>query len=116
MHELSVATSVVETLTRELADHRGRVVSVRLRIGELSGVVPDALRFAWEIACRETRFDGSSLVVENVQVRAWCDACGCDQELPGVTAMLCPVCGEPVSRVITGRELEIHSVEVAENE
>ena len=116
MHELSIAVRVVETLTEDLADHAGDVTSVRLRVGALSGVVPDALRFAWDVACRDTRLDGSTLEIDEVVTRIWCDACGREQTVPGVFRMSCPICGEPASSVVAGRELEILSVEMAEHE
>jgi hydrogenase nickel incorporation protein HypA/HybF len=116
VHELSIATSVVENLTRKLADQPGQVVSVQLRIGVLSGVVPDALRFAWDIVCLETRLEGSQLVIEEVEARILCGFCNAEEALPGPIPMLCPHCGKPVTDIIAGRELEIHSVEVSEDE
>ena len=51
MHELSIANSIVESLTEEMAGTLGRILTVRLDVGVLSGVVPDALEFAWGAAC-----------------------------------------------------------------
>ena len=116
MHELSIAVRVVETLTEDLDGETGSVMSVRLRVGALSGVVPDALRFAWDVACRDSRLDGSALEIDEVAVRIWCDACGREQTIPGVFTMRCPICGETASSVVAGRELEILSVEMAEHE
>ena len=116
MHELSIALRVVETLTEDLADEPGDVTLVRLRVGALSGVVPDALRFAWDAACRDTRVVGSALEIDEVAARIWCDACGCEQTLPGALSMSCPICGKPASKVVAGRELEILSVEMTEHE
>lgn len=116
VHELSIAMRVVETLTEDLGDELGAVKSVRLRVGALSGVVPDALRFAWDAACHDTRLDGATLEIDEVAVRIWCDACGREQTLPGAFSMSCPVCGATASSVVAGRELEILSVEIAEHE
>ena len=116
MHELSIALRVVETLTEELAAERGDVVAVRLRVGALSCVVPDALRLAWEAACQDTRLQGSVLEIEEVAVRLWCDACGREQAIRGAFRMQCPACGKAASRVIAGRELEILSVEISDDE
>jgi hydrogenase nickel incorporation protein HypA/HybF len=114
MHELSITLRVVETLTEELRDEIGDVRLVRLRVGALSGVVPDALRFAWDVACHETRLAGSELHIEQVGVRIWCDVCDREQVLPDVIPMRCPICAAPASRVLSGRELEILSVEMTE--
>lgn len=114
MHELSIALRVVETLTEELSGEAGDVLSVRLRMGVLSGVVPDALRFAWDVACRDTRLQGSQLHVEEVGVSIWCEACERELLLPDVIPLRCPLCAAPASRVLSGRELEILSVEMIE--
>jgi hydrogenase nickel incorporation protein HypA/HybF len=116
VHELSIAMRVVETLTEDVADESGDVTSVRLRVGARSGVVPDALRFAWDVACRDTQLDGSALEIDEVAARIWCDACGREQTVPGAFSLSCPICGQPASRMVAGRELEILSVEMAENE
>jgi hydrogenase nickel incorporation protein HypA/HybF len=116
VHELSIAVRVVETLTEDLADEPGEVKSVRLRVGARSGVVPDALRFAWDVACHNTRLDGSSLEIDEVAARIWCDVCGREHAMPDAFSICCPICSEPASKVVAGRELEILSVEMAENE
>ena len=116
MHELSIATSVVETLSEELATEAGKVVSVKLRVGAMSGVIAEALHFAWDIACSGTRLSGSALEIEDVEARIWCDSCNSEQMLPGKMQLCCPVCSGPATRVIAGYELEIISVEVTQNE
>jgi hydrogenase nickel incorporation protein HypA/HybF len=115
MHELSIASSVVESLTQTLCNEPGQVISVQLRIGALSGVVPDALQFAWDLACENTRLEGSKLVIQHVPAKIWCNSCQSEAILPVVNQMLCPRCGKPTVRIVAGRELEIHSVEVTEN-
>ena len=116
MHELSIAIRVVETLTEDLADEPGNVASVRLRVGALSGVVPDALHFAWDVACRDTRLDGAALEIDEVAAQIWCGACGREQTIPVAYTMRCPICCASASRVVAGCELEILSVEMAEHE
>ncbi len=115
MHELSIALRIVETLTDELADMPGRVDIVRIRVGALSGVVSDALQFAWDVACDESRLSGSSLEIEKVDAVVHCSHCAEDRRLPSLQCMLCPVCGEPAVDVVSGRELEIQSVEITDD-
>ena len=116
MHEMSIAVGIVEGLTEELANEEGEISSVRLRIGALSGVVPEALEFSWDIACRETRLEGSALDIEYIEAGIWCDQCEREQTLPSSNLMLCPVCDTPALQVTAGRELEIHSVEMIDHE
>ena len=73
MHELSVAVQIVETVEAELVPYPGsRVTSVALRIGKLSGVVPEALEFAWPAATEGTPLYGSRLEMQLVDAVAWC--------------------------------------------
>ena len=116
MHELSIAMQVVEALTENLAGESGEVISVRLRVGAFSGVVSDALRFAWDVACQGSRLDGAALEIDEVAVSIWCDACDCEHPLRGAFRMQCPNCGAAASRVVSGRELEILSVEMSNDE
>ncbi|MHC4405767.1 MAG: hydrogenase maturation nickel metallochaperone HypA/HybF [Planctomycetota bacterium] len=90
--ELALLGHEVVKATKDLADEPGDVTSVRLRVGARSGVVPDALRFAWDAACRNTRLDGSVLEIDEVAARIWCDACGREQTVPGAFSLRCPIC------------------------
>ncbi|HLH16875.1 MAG TPA: hydrogenase maturation nickel metallochaperone HypA [Bryobacteraceae bacterium] len=65
MHELSIATSIVEIAAEEGARHAGRISVVYLKLGALAGVARDALLFSWELACRETPLEGARLEIED---------------------------------------------------
>src|SRR5689334_12243675 len=70
MHELSIATSIVEIAGEELSKHGGeRVRSVHLQLGSMSGVAKDALLFCFGMACEGTPAEGSSLVIEETEGR-----------------------------------------------
>jgi len=113
MHELSIASSIVETVTEAAAAHPGaRVTSVRLRIGALAGVVEDALEFCWQLATEDTPLTGAALEVRRLPVVVHCERCNEDEELTGVQSFRCPRCGEPTADLRQGRELEIESFEI----
>lgn len=115
MHELSIALRIVETLTEELADTPGVVTVVYIRVGALSGVVPDALRFAWDAACSDSRLQGSLLDIEEVAPVVHCPRCQADRQPQSIQCLQCPQCGQPTAEVVAGRELHILSVEVADD-
>jgi len=70
MHELSIAMSLVDTICEELPKLGAVVVrAVHVRIGALSGVVPDALTFAFDVAADGSRIAGARLDVECTQGR-----------------------------------------------
>ena len=117
MHELSLTTSIVETVTETLAAYPGaRVKEVRLRVGALSSVIPESLEFCWGIVCEGTPLEGSRLVVDVLPVVVHCEPCGQDAELVGVQSFRCPRCGQLCGEIRQGRELEIHSIEIDEAE
>ena len=71
MHEVSIMESAV-SMAVETARKSGsdRVLAVRLRVGVLSGVVPEALRFAFDVVCQGTPAEGAALEMELVPAAA----------------------------------------------
>ena len=115
MHELSLVTSIVETVTETLSAYPGaRVKEVRLRVGALASVITESLEFC--IVCEETPLAGSKLVVNMLPVVVHCQPCGVDSQLAGVQSFRCPHCGELCAEIRQGRELEIEDIEIDEAE
>ncbi len=108
MHELAIAESVVEAVLDKTGDHR--VTIVRLTIGRLAGVVPEALRFSFELVTMGTPLEGAMLEIEQPAGEAHCRACGQEFALPDLV-LLCP-CGSADVEVVAGQELLVSSVEV----
>jgi hydrogenase nickel incorporation protein HypA/HybF len=109
MHELAIAEGIVDQVTTRLPD--ARVCCVRLEIGALSGVVPDALRFCFDLATEGTGLAGARLEIAEPTARCRCRTCAAefdtDDPLP-----LCP-CGSADLAVLSGQELKIASVQVS---
>ncbi len=116
MHELSIAMSIVDAALEESARRGVQVSAVHLRLGALSGVVKDALQFSYEMACQETRLEGSQLIVEELPVIIFCPQCQKEHTLSSVQLFACPVCGTPTMDVRQGKELEVFALEVEEEE
>ena len=113
MHELSLAEGLIEQVKRAVREAGAvRVTSLHLRIGALSGVDPDALRFGFDVAARGTLLDGAALELTLVPVVIHCPACVADVELPDIQHFRCPRCGTPSADVRDGRDLTIETVEV----
>ncbi|MER5935377.1 hydrogenase maturation nickel metallochaperone HypA [Streptomyces sp. NPDC002054] len=112
MHEMSMAMAVVGQVEEAAARAGGvtAVTSVRLRVGELAGVVPDALAFSFELACAGTLLEGADLATETVPGRARCGACAHEWAVGMPPQLCCPECGAPTSELLSGRELQIVSV------
>ena len=88
-----------------------RVLVLRLRVGTLSGAVPEALRFAFDVICHDTMAEGASLEMESVPAAAWCPDCRVEFECADFINE-CPRCHNPNGELRRGRELEIASVEI----
>jgi hydrogenase nickel incorporation protein HypA/HybF len=106
MHELSIAHAVVSTVVAALPSPDSRVLQVRLRIGELSGLVPQALEFAYDVAAQGTPLADAVLVIERSPIVIDCPRCG-EQELSSAHDFRCPSCEQPCGNVVGGKELEI---------
>jgi hydrogenase nickel incorporation protein HypA/HybF len=117
MHELSLASSIVDAVTESLASYPGaRVKEVRLRVGALAAVEEESLQFCFGIATENTPLAGSKLAVVIVPVGGHCPTCAKDVEIASLRSFRCPVCGGPVENTSRGRELEIDSIEIEDEE
>lgn len=113
MHELSIAMSIVDLAT-EAANNNGggKVEALYLKLGQLSGVVKDSLLFSWDLACAGTRIEGARLVIEDVPVTVHCSLCERERTLDSINNFACPVCGDPSTKVLGGRELQLSAMEI----
>lgn len=112
MHELAITTSLL-AVALDKAEQSGvrRIRSIRLRIGELSGYVPDAVELNFSMLAAGTVAEGAALVIEPVPLRCACRRCG--RDYPGKPDdFRCPECGASDITVTGGREMFIESMEV----
>jgi hydrogenase nickel incorporation protein HypA/HybF len=114
MHELSIAISMIDQIIEE-SDSRGgfEVEVVHLKLGVFSGVDKEALLFSYGLACEGTPLQGSRLVIESIPLLIYCSNCAKERPPVSVYQLCCPECLAPAQDIITGREIEIASLEVA---
>ncbi len=113
MHELSLMAAVRDVaLEQALAHGGGPILAIRLRIGSLAGVEPEALRFAHAVVMAGTAAEGAALEIEMVPARFHCESC-CQPFEAVQGDSCCPRCGVPSRRLLQGRELELSSLELA---
>jgi hydrogenase nickel incorporation protein HypA/HybF len=113
MHEMAIAQSIVEQV-EEVARSQGlaKISKIRLRIGALRAVVPEALEFGFEVMSQETPLAGARIEIEEVPIQVTCRECGeTSSPEPGL-AWLCPACGSTAVEMISGKELQLDSLEV----
>lgn len=112
MHELSIMMEAVR-MAVESAQSAGaqRITGVKLRIGELSGVVAESMQFAWEAVREGTMAEAALLEIQAVPAAGWCKFCQREFEVLDWLSE-CPRCHNPASELRRGREIEIAAVEV----
>lgn len=110
MHELALMESVVVAIG-EVVGEEVAVTTVRLEVGRLSAVVPEALRFCFDVCTRGTALEGARLEIIDVPGRARCTACSAEVAIEHLGAA-CP-CGGLELYVVAGEELRLRNVEVA---
>ena len=112
MHEMSIAQSMIEVIREEMLKAGASVLrSVRIEIGEMSGIVPDSLSFCFEVMTKETPLEGAGLYLDVAPLRARCRGCGETFDIEGY-CFSCPSCDSGDIEVISGRDLKIVEIEV----
>ena len=116
MHELSICQGIMDVATAalgELPRPLPLVSCVTVRVGRLTAVVPVTLRHYFALLVPGTPLDGATLVVEEVPIRAACPDCGGRFEID-VLSFRCPTCDSGFVELLSGRELEVVSLDTAE--
>jgi hydrogenase nickel incorporation protein HypA/HybF len=117
MHEMGIALEIIDIATASIPPELRsvRVERVNLKIGKLAAVVPDSLRFCFEAASRDTMFADAELAIEEMPVVARCRDCGARWTIEE-PVFTCKVCGGGALEILSGRELDIVSIEIAQED
>ena len=111
MHEVSIIQNVIKIVTDKAIENKfTKVNKVSLKIGQLSGVLPESLNFAFKSCIIGTLLESSILVIEKVRAVANCK--DCMQQFPiDHFNKLCPSCNKFSSSIISGYELYVNTIE-----
>ena len=116
MHELSIAQSIVDIIRQYVSDaQEPDVRAVRIRVGQMSGVVADSLEFCFGAIVQGTSLSGASLGIEETPLQSKCIGCGETFAVEG-TSFQCPKCGSGEVQVISGTELQVVEIELMERQ
>jgi hydrogenase nickel incorporation protein HypA/HybF len=116
MHELGIASSIIETVAKEMARHPlAHAERVGVRIGTLAAVDPSSLQFCFDALIQETELGGVKLEIEVLPRRHRCGACRNEFEVNDFN-FECPRCRSFAPECIGGDELELAFLEVEEHE
>jgi hydrogenase nickel incorporation protein HypA/HybF len=112
MHEVGIARNVIDAAVAAVPDG-GTLSGVTVSVGPMSGVVPDSLRFGFEVASAGTPAEGAELEIVEVPLVTHCNACGAESETDDVAVLRCPQCTGTVT-VVSGNEILVTSVRYTE--
>ncbi|MGE4484687.1 MAG: hydrogenase maturation nickel metallochaperone HypA [Oscillospiraceae bacterium] len=112
MHELAITQSILDIAVSE-AEKRSvlKVLSIKIKLGEFSGIVPQLIQEYFNIVSRDTVAANAELIIEKVPVTIKCLVCGTQNKISR-TLIKCPVCGSSDIKMLTGREFFVDSLEV----
>lgn len=112
MHEMSIVEAMVSTvLERAQKAEASKVLRVYLVVGELSGVLDDAVEFYFGFLTKDTIAAGASLFFMRPPTQVRCRSCSTVYS-PENLKIICPNCKDNKVEIISGRELFIESIEV----
>ena len=112
MHEAGIAQEVLRIIEVNAREHGdGAVRSVLLRVGDLSGVALESLKFALEVFSQGTRAEGVKVEVIRVPASTRCRGCSHEWEY-ALEKMICPKCGGCELQIEGGREMSVESFEM----
>ncbi len=110
MHEVSVARSLIREV-EAIAARAGaeRVTSIRVRVGEFSGVDPDLLQSAVALVTTHGIARNLDVIVERIALTARCSACDSEFAVQRFK-FICPKCCSTETRIVAGEELVLDTV------
>jgi hydrogenase nickel incorporation protein HypA/HybF len=116
MHEMGIILEVIDIVQASLpaGSFNADVRRIRLKVGQLSAVVPATLQFCFGVAAKEAGLDQAELLIEEIAVQARCKDCAHNWTID-TPAFICPECSSVRIELLSGRELDIDSIEIAED-
>ena len=112
MHELTVAQRILEIAEEKARDSGlSRITGIRVRVGSLTTVVPEALDFCFGFAREDTLAGDANLVIEEVRAEARCNSCDLVFPVEQSFFLVCPSCGSSNTALLKGTELDLLSIE-----
>lgn len=114
MHEVSIALNLIEIAVDQcIKNGYSRIESINLKIGRASGIMSDALIFAFEAIKGDSAAAAAILNIEEIPVAGHCDGCRNAFTAEEEYVLCCPACGGTSFKITAGRELDIIDMEVS---
>jgi hydrogenase nickel incorporation protein HypA/HybF len=112
MHELGIAQGILDIVQQYVPQEQAADVrSVKVRVGQLAGVVAESLEFSFQALIADTPWQTAQLQIHRVPTVAGCNTCNSQFEIEDI-AFLCPTCGSTRIRMISGTDLQVVEIEM----
>jgi len=112
MHEMAIAQGILDIVLEAAAGNAAEtVVRIKLQVGEMTEVEPEALTFCFAALAAGTAAAAAQLDVEVMPLIGRCRDCGREFKVERFR-FLCPECGSAGVEIISGRELRVEHLEV----
>ena len=112
MHELSVTEGILNIALDEAGKHNVKhITSIKLKIGNLSGVMPQLIQDYFDLLTKDTVADGAKLVIERIPAAIMCEECH-EESIIDKFKLRCPKCNSIEVKITSGKEFYIDSMEV----
>lgn len=112
MHELSLAQSILDVVNEHLpCDGKTNVKFIKIRVGKLSNILTDSLKFCFDALKKDSRFAKTELIIRTIPLTIQCKTCGERSSINDLT-FTCPVCSSINIQVVNGNDLSIEEIEI----
>ncbi len=112
MHEISIAEEIIEIVSGYLPQAKNiSVKSVMINLGKFSNIMPEALKFGFEVLINDTKLNGATLNINKIPLTIRCNNCGTESELDE-PFFYCPNCESGSVEILTGMEMNVIEIEL----
>lgn len=113
MHEMAIVQSIMDVVDQQAKMYGAqRVTKINLEFGLLTGVQPDAVRFAFEVLSKDGVAEGAELNITIIPLKAYCMDCSTEHVMERYEPF-CPSCESAALQFLEGRdEMKISSIEI----
>lgn len=112
MHELAVTEGILKICEEEYKKNNFKKINeIRIKVGELTGLVPNCIDYYFEIISSNTIAEGAKLIINKLPIKIHCKECSYEGEI-GKGEYACPKCKSYSINIINGREFYVDSLEV----
>lgn len=115
MHEAAITDALVEQVRRAMPEG-GRLLSLRVELGELEHLDPVVMNTLWQAATADSPLHGAALEIERLALRVRCGSCALEFAPEDHAILICPGCGATRPEILTGVGIVLRSLEVEQPE